>query len=244
MMIRPVCISDLSRYSLALLLFFTLFSKLAQAQVSAELCGPMSLPMQYGPYDYRTDKDKLTIVEVAHFTAQVEALLRGQSAASYATDISYTLQRFPNHHRALLSVMRMVERKILAVRELLHPPECYFERALRWRKDDVVARMLYAKFLADQNRKHEAIHQLEITERFAADNPLTHRNLGRLLIEMKEYPSALAQAYKLLKLDPADTSLRESLTLVGQWREPDVPTQPDPRLTDAAPEPAPAASTR
>ena len=244
MMIRPVCISDLVRYSLVLLLFFALFAKLARAEVSAELCGPISLPMQFGPYDYRTDKDKLTIVEVAHFTAQVEALLRGQSSASFAGDINYTLQRFPNHHRALVSVMRMVDRKMLAVHELPRLPECYFERALRWRKDDVVARMLYAKFLADQNRKHEAIHQLEITERYAADNPLTHRNLGRLLIEMREYPSALAQAYKLLKLDPADTSLRESLTLVGQWREPEVATQPDVGLTVAAPEPAPAASAR
>ena len=96
------------RQALAAALTLLCMTQATQAQVTAEQCGPMSQPMQYGPYDYRIDKDKLPIVEIAHFTAQVESLLRGQSMASFAGDISYTLQRFPNHHRALMSVMRMV----------------------------------------------------------------------------------------------------------------------------------------
>lgn len=235
---HPVAI----RQALAAALVLLCMMAATQAQVTAEQCGPMSLPMQFGPYDYRIDKDKLPIVEIAHFTAQVESLLRGQSTASFAGDISYTLQRFPNHHRALMSVMRMVERKMPAVRELLRPPECFFERAVRWRKDDVVARMLYAKFLADQHRKPEAINQLEITATYAKDFVLTHRNIGLLLIEMGEFDRALVQAHKLLILDDPDTRLRDSLTRAGKWREPVLTPAPAASSADSTAMPAPAAA--
>lgn len=210
----------------------------ALAQVTAEYCGPLIEPLQYGPYDYRIDKDKLPIVEIAHFTPQVEGLVRGVSTFQLGVDLNYVLQRFPNHHRALVSVLRLVERKQVVTMGLVRPPECYFERALRWRKDDVVARMLYAKFLASQARKPEAIHQLEVTATFAQENPMTHRNIGLLLIEMKEFELALAHAHTLQLLDPADSRLRDQLTRAGRWREPLTAPTPAAAQSVSAAEPA------
>ena len=229
------------RQVLASALFLLYTMQASQAQVTAEYCGPIAIPMQYGPYDYRTDKDKLPLVEGAHFTPKVESLTHGQST-TLGGDIDYVLQRFPNHHRALVSVMRLVERKQAAEKELGRPPECYFERALRWRKDDVVARMLYAKFLADQGRKPEAISQLEIAAIYAKDFVLTHRNIGLLLLEMREFDRALVQAHKLLTLNDPDTRLRESLTRAGKWREPVLTPAPAASSADSTAMPAPAAA--
>ena len=52
------------------------------AQAGQSDCGALQLhrPGQYGPYDYRTDKSKLDIVEDYHFTPAVEALVRGSTS--------------------------------------------------------------------------------------------------------------------------------------------------------------------
>jgi len=229
------------RHSFAAMVVALCTVQSVEAQVSAQLCGPLIEPLQYGPYDYRTDKDKLNLVEKAHFTPQVETLVRGESTSKLGFDINYTLQRIPNHHRALVSVLRLAERKQAVMMGLVRPPECYFERALRWRNDDVVARMIYAKFLGQQGRKSEAIQQLEITAAFAKDNPMTHLNIGLLLIEMKEYELALARAHMLQLLDPTDIRLRDQLTQAGRWREPPVASAASAAESPVVPAPASSA---
>src|SRR5690349_7606114 len=42
-------------------------------------CGSASDAGGYGPFDYRKDKNKLRLVEVFHFTPEVESLRRGES---------------------------------------------------------------------------------------------------------------------------------------------------------------------
>src|SRR5512133_4400932 len=61
------------------LLIANLISVAAFAQVAASTCGPITVQGQFGPFDYRTDKSKLSIVESFHFTPAVEALSRGKS---------------------------------------------------------------------------------------------------------------------------------------------------------------------
>lgn len=187
----------------------------ALAQMTAEFCGPIP-----NPWDYNVNKNFIYLVEHAHFTRQVENLIRGESTSSAGPDLDYTLGRFPNHPRALISVTRAAERKLEAKIGLPRPVECYFERALRFRKDDRVARMLYAQFLYGQNRKNEALEQLKITSHSAGDNPMSHRNIGLIYLEMKEPALALEEARLLERLNYDDPILNDALKRAGVVREP------------------------
>ena len=54
---------------------------LAQDQsANISSCGALFSSGQYGPYDFRTDKQQLPIVLGAHFTPEVEALIRGTTS--------------------------------------------------------------------------------------------------------------------------------------------------------------------
>ena len=60
---------------LAGLLIALFTSSPAVAETIGSSCGTLSSVGQYGPYDFRTDRDKVQIVLINHFTPAVEALL-------------------------------------------------------------------------------------------------------------------------------------------------------------------------
>jgi tetratricopeptide (TPR) repeat protein len=189
----------------------------AQAQAARAGCG--SLQNAYGPFDYRTQRDKLQVVEEHHFTPQVESLIRGQEGY-IGGDIDYTLRAFPNHHRALMAVMRWGEKnKSPQPRDLQYPVECYFERALRFKPDDTTARMLYATYLLRNNREAAAIAELDRTVTLAGDNAFTHYNAGLVYLDAKNYEKALKQAHTAYGLGFPRQDLKVKLTAAGKWRE-------------------------
>jgi hypothetical protein len=205
----------------------------AVAQPTGLSCG--SLQNHYGPYDFRTDKQKLPIVDGAHFTPAVEALIRGSSSSSGpGADLNYTLAAFPNHHRALISVMNYGEKlKTTQPRDLPLIVECYFVRALRFRPDDTVARMIYATYLAKNKREADANKQLDQVAVAANDNAFTYYNLGLIYFDIKNYDKALEHAHKAYGLGFEAVNLRDQLKKVGKWIEPapkpDTP-QPGPAV--------------
>ena len=188
---------------------------LTAAQPGPQTCGTL----QAVAFDYRTDK-MVKDVEDFHFTPEVEALLRGKSG-TLPQDLNYTLLNVPNHHRALIALMRYgVQLKSPQPPGLRYPIECYFERALRFRPGDNVARLLYAHYLANGQRVPEAMRQLEITTVAAGDNPFTHYNIGLIYVEIKAYDRALVQAHKAAALGFDRTGLRDQLKAAGRWKEP------------------------
>ena len=189
------------------------------AQTGAAACG--SLENHYGPYDFRTDKPMLPIVERAHFTPAVEALIRGTtSSLGPGDDLNYTLTAFPNHHRALVSVMNYGEKlKTARLRDLPMTVECYFDRAVRFRPDDSVARMIYATFLVKNKREADANKQLEQVALAARDNAFTFYNMGLIYFDMKNHDKALEMAHKAYGLGFGRTDLRDQLKKVGKWVE-------------------------
>ena len=204
----------------------------AAAQGDATTCGPLA--NAYGPFDYRTDKDKLTHVERPHFPPVVEALIRG-NRGYLGQDIDYTLRAFPNHHRALLAVMRYGEKlKTPHVKEMPYTVECYFDRALRFRPDDNIVRMLYAQFLAKNERKPEGLKQLEVAAAGAEESGFTQYNIGMIYVEMKEFDRALGQAHKAIWLGFERPALREQLVAAGKWV--DAPPAPEKTAAAAAPD--------
>lgn len=175
----------------------------------------------YGPYDYRTNQGpQLKIVEDYHFTPEVEGLIRGVSGA-LAGEIDYTLRAFPNHHRALAAMMNLsAKMKSNTLKGANWPVECYFTRALAFRNDDQIARMLYAKYLSMWNRPADAVRQLDAIAEAAQDNPFTHHNLGLLYVEVKEYDKALAQAHRAMELGFVRPDLKDRLVAAGKWADP------------------------
>lgn len=204
---------------LAVLLAAAPLATVALAQSNFSSCGSLDNP--YGPFDYRVQKGKLNIVEQYHFTPNVESLVSGKSSIHVGGDLDYTLRASPNHHRALIAMMRLGEKlKTPQPQGLGYSVECYFERALRFRPDDSIARMIYATYLFKNSREPEAVRQLALASESAGDNPFTHYNIGLIYLDLKKYDQALAQAHKAYGLGFVQPVLREQLKKLGKWKEP------------------------
>jgi tetratricopeptide (TPR) repeat protein len=190
----------------------------AHAQAAPSNCGNLS--NAYGPFDYRTEIDRRAMVEPHHFDPGVEALVRGKN--SYlGGDIDYTLRAFPNHHRALLSMMRYGERlKVDQVPAARYSVECYFIRGVTFKPDDTVVRMLYAMYLNSRNRKDEALQQLGVARSYAGDNALTHYNLGMLYMDLAQPDEARELALRALELGYPKTDLKDRLVAANKWVDP------------------------
>ena len=213
---------------------------------AAEDSGPCGSPYatKVGPYDYRTEQGQNKhIVENYHFTPLIEGLIKGESA-SLGADIGYTLHAFPNHHRALVAMMNLgIKLKTRQPPGASFTVECYFNRALRFRGDDAIARILYAKYLALDGRKDDARKQLKIADEFAGDNGFTHYNIGLSFLEMSDYSDALSQAHRALELGFMRPELKAQLIAAGKWIEPPAaPASASASASASAPAPAPDAA--
>lgn len=200
----------------------------AQGNGANSACGALYSPGQYGPFDFRTDKDKLPLVLNVHFTPVVEALIRGATAVRPAPDIDYTLRAIPNHPNALFAMMTLGEReKTSQPQESRYTVECWFQRALQFRPDDTVVRMIYTTFLIKNNRKPEGLQQLDAVLAMVKDNPFTYFNVGLLYLDIGEPDKALIPAHKAMELGLSKTELRDRLVALGKWKEPaaTVPTE-------------------
>ena len=195
-----------------------LASPLAAAQQGDPSCGNPFVN-GFGPHDYRVEQGQnRKIVEDYHFSTRVESLISGMSS-SLGGDIDYTLRAFPNHHRALISMMNLgVKLKNPMPPGAQFSVECYFKRALQFRPDDTIARMIYAKFLATDGRKPEAIRQLEFVVQATKENGFSQYNAGLIYFEMGEFDKALLQAHRALGLGfERPGGLKQQLQKAGKW---------------------------
>ena len=190
----------------------------AMAQ-GVEACGPLTA--SFGPYDYRTaDAPTKNIVEGAHFNSGVEALIRGQSG-SIGGDLGYVLRVFPNHHRALISMMNLgVKLKQPQAPGSAFTVDCYFNRAIRFANNDAIVHMIHAKHLAGTKRRAEALKELEVAASLDKTNGFTQYNVGLIYLEMNEWDRALAQAHLAHELGFTRAALKEKLVAGKHWREP------------------------
>ena len=204
-------------------LFIAVLATLAPftaAAVEEECPVPAPNPLWYGPYDYRTDKDKLLIVEMAHFTPDVENL-RHQLAGYFGADLDYTLRAFPNHHRSLVAMVNLVlkEHK-LQPKGARWSIECYFDRAARFAPDDAVPPMIYGVFLNKVGKKKEAIEAFKASERLDPNNVNLQYDLGLVYFDLKQFDLALEYAQKAYRGGATLPGLKKNLLDAGRWKEP------------------------
>jgi len=192
--------------------------------MAAANCG--TLENHYGPFDYTNPShvaEKLPIVEMYHFNSDVESLRTGMSADIPGPDLDYTLQAFPNHHRALYAM------GLLALRNAGErvPPgasfsgDCYFQRAISFRPDDPVVRLIASIYLSRSHRVDEAIEQLETALEFSENNAEIHYNLGLLYEKSGLDELALKHARLAYELDYPLPGLRHILERKGVWGKDD-----------------------
>jgi len=184
---------------------------------AAQACG--SLVNAYGPFDYRTQKQQLAIVEKFHFTPDVESL-RHSSTSALGSDLDYTLRASPNHHRALNSMANLALRqKTERPRGAEYTVDCYFDRAVRFAPDDGLVLVIYGVYLSRTNRRAEAVRVFEQAKKREADNPNLYYNLGLVYFDLKEYANALENAHRAYELGAVLPGLRNKLQAVGKWQD-------------------------
>lgn len=182
------------------------------------LCGP--LENAFGPFDYRTvDSKTRLLVERVHFTPKVEAL-RGGQTGYIAGDLDYTLRAMPNHPRALMAMARLAERdRTPHPAGATYPAECYFDRAVRFKPDDPMPRVLYGIYLAKAKRREEAQLQLEAAATTGSGDAQIAYNLGIGYLELGDFAKARDYAKKAAAMGIPFPGLRERLKRAGQWVE-------------------------
>lgn len=176
----------------------------------------------YGPYDYlqRGNLTKeLFLVETAHFTPPVENLVHGSSAATPEHDLDYTLRAWPNHHRALLSIIKYqinIQKKLMPGK-LGTPPECYLQRAIKFSPEDAVSYSLYGYYLRKMERLVDAVKYYENALALDSENPKIAYAFSLLLIDLKRYEDAVKYAKIAYQNKQTPKGLMKKLQNLRVW---------------------------
>lgn len=221
-------------------------TQFASAQALPAGCGKLS--QSWGPFDYRAERyiweptyrshqALLAIVENAHFTPEVEGLFRGKTGALPGGDLSYTLGVFPNHHRALISISNLgLKLKSPQPPETRFSIECYFARAMTFRPDDTLVRMIYANYLIQLEKKEAAEQSIDAVASTNPENPFTLRNLALLYFDAQKFDKSLLYAHKSAAAGLNIDAIKAKLVQAGKWKE---PITASPELAASVPDIAP-----
>lgn len=181
-------------------------------------CG--DLQNAYGPFDYRRRSDftdNFHLVESAHFTADVENGVKGNTS-TIGADLDYTLRAIPNHHRALTSLARVALRdKAVQVVGMHYPVECWFNRAERFAPDDGSVYAAHAGYLYSMGKTDKAFELYKQAAVLEPDNSTINYNLGLAYFNKHDYAHARAYAKKAYAAGFPLAGLKNKLRAAGKW---------------------------
>lgn len=193
---------------------------LAQQQGLPPECG--SLRNAYGPYEYRTSlgTERLQVVETFHFDSNVESLRKGVSG-TVGGDLSYTLRAFPNHHRALLSMVRLGNNlKLSKAPGAPYTVNCFLSRAEVFQPEDQMVKVIYGLYLLKQGQRNLAIEKLNAASALGVRDANASYNLGLAYFDAGDFGKALDNAHIAYRLGFPLPGLRDKLKRAGKWKEP------------------------
>lgn len=184
----------------------------------------------FGPFDYTRRNSlphEISLVEGAHFTPDVENLIKGKTSATPEGDLNYTLRAWPNHHRALLSIIKYqlkINSKLQlkwdrSVDKLTTPPECYLQRAIHFSPKDAVSYSLYGYYLKKVGHLEDAIKYYEKALEIAPENAKFAYSFSLLLIDLKRYEDAVKYAKIAYHKGKTPDKLKQKLKKLGVWNE-------------------------
>jgi tetratricopeptide (TPR) repeat protein len=175
----------------------------------------------FGPYDYlqrNTLAAELQVVEESHFSTEIETLAAGQT--SYAiNDIHYTLQTWPNHHRALNSALkfRLANMGNWPINDV-PPAECYLQRAIKFSPKDPKPYMMYGVLLQKTKQYAKALNAYRAANRLLPNDVITQYNMGLTLVELKKYKEADQLAQKVYSAGFPLPGLKNKLIAARHWK--------------------------
>jgi hypothetical protein len=222
---------------------YLLSISMAQAEVlrGERACGGLTAEesgTDFGPFDYRSAPlEKLKMVHKFHFSSNVENLRGGQSGSIIGTDIDFTLRYFPNHIRALNAMVKLAQReKTDQPKGARYPLDCWFDRAVRFKSDDMQVAIMYGFWLLKKGEKTLAMEQFDKVNSAETRTVNVVYNLGLGYFEAKEYDKALAAAHEAYAAGYSFPGLRSKLQKAGKWVERTNPA-PSVEAPQAQPQP-------
>ena len=96
---------------------------------------------------------------------------------------------------------------------------CWFDRAIRFRSDDAVVKLVYGIYLAKTGKTNEALGQYKSALEIHPKSAEANYNIGLLYLELKEYDLALKHAERAYGLGYPLMGLRNRLKEVGAWKQ-------------------------
>ncbi len=192
----------------------------------------------HGPYDYidiinSTDKvlvdnARLWEVDKIHYGRAAERLRGGLNPITINLawgDYDYTLRAFPNHVLALRDIITLEIERLKANKRgeynfqpFSTPPECYLQRAERYRPNQEHIPLLHGIYLYRIGKYKEAEIQYKKAININPENAESHYNIGLLLLRMKRPNDALIHAQKAYALKYPLNSLKQQLIDAGVWK--------------------------
>jgi tetratricopeptide (TPR) repeat protein len=147
----------------------------------------------FGPFDYRTDKNRLPIVENYHFTPEMEQL-RFRRLQDSMGNVRYTITKFPNHHRALYTAVRFSLMDAETKLKRKHPAECFLQRAIAFRRNDAVPYQLFGLYLHRLDQTEKAMEYYRKAEELSPQDPMLQYNIALVLLDQNKPEEAAKYA--------------------------------------------------
>lgn len=194
-------------------------STIAVVELGPAVCGPLT--NGYGPFDFRkATAAQRDLVESAHFTTEVELLVRGKTSENIGHDIDYTLRAFPNNPRALISMSRLsLREKRSTPRGAQYSIDCYLERAMRFQPDDPMPPMVAGVHYAQMKQRDKALGYLQRASLIADGDPNLHYNLALGYLEAGDLDASMRHARIAYAAGYPLPGLRDRLRAAGAWRD-------------------------
>ncbi len=193
------------------------------AQQSFDDCGGIS----HTSWDYTDPKNwrpsgdapqtRIRLVENVHFTSKIENLVRGVTAVNPVGDITYTLNRFPNHPRALWALSRASRHPQWHTKTSPAKLLCYFDKALHLHPKDTAVLMVYGMHLHITGKLDDAEQKYRLADELGMSSSEFHYNYGLLLFDQGELDLAKTQARLAYEQGYPLPGLRRKLSDAGRW---------------------------
>ncbi len=188
---------------------------LAAGPASALCGGPLDQNNFRRPIDVNdpNDSGKVNIVVKHHFTPEVAALIRGETA-KLPGDIHYTLRHIPNHYEALDAMARFQLRNP-GLSDRYWTADCYFERAFAFRPKDARLHLLYGTYLHRAKRLPQARTEYESAEKLGLESSELDYNLGLLHYDVGDRKKSAEYARRAYAAGYPLPALRDKLRKAG-----------------------------
>jgi len=175
-----------------------------------------------GPWDYtdpqpRSNKRQIPIVEAHHFGRDIE-YLNHNSIRILGSNIDYMLRASPNHHRALRSMTRLVQRANTSQPDgMRYTLECWFSRAQEIQPADGMVPMIYGMYYFDIGQYRKALSKMQEGLELEPGNRTIQYNIALVYFELGLYDEARINAEKAYAQGFPLEGLRSKLKARGQW---------------------------